>query len=147
MNCGGKMEIYICITPDGIRTRNRAVCRQVINPLDYRVVRFLSVHSILTTVKYMFVSIKSSDLKIQYRENSTSPLDWLLCAVWLMSDWLQITGWMIAEWMMVSSNRSDHSNRSVRSTFRQSYHDLNDLYKKRIVLFSEIVKWTLQTGV
>ena len=25
---------------------------------------------------------------LQYRENSTSPFDWLLCAVWLMSDWL-----------------------------------------------------------
>ena len=55
--------------------------------------------------------------QVQYRENSTSPFDWLLCAVWSMSDWLQITGWMIAEWMMVRSNQSDHSNRSMRSTF------------------------------
>ena len=54
---------------------------------------------------------------IQYSENSTSPFDWLLCAVWLMSDWLQITGRMIAEWMMVRSNQSDHSNRSMQSTF------------------------------
>ena len=43
---------------------------------------------------------------------------------------------------MVSSNRSDHSNRSMRSTFSQLYHDLNDLYKKRIVLVREIVKMT-----
>ena len=45
--------------------------------------------------------------------------------------------------MMVSSNRSDQSNRSMRSTSSQSYHDLDDLYKKRIVSFSEIVKMNL----
>ena len=44
--------------------------------------------------------------------------------------------------MMVSSNRSAHSNRKMRSTFSQSY-DLNDLYKKQIVSFSEIVKMNL----
>ena len=30
----------IYFTPDGIRTRNCPVCRQVIYPLDYRIVRF-----------------------------------------------------------------------------------------------------------
>ena len=45
--------------------------------------------------------------------------------------------------MTVSSNRTDHSNRSMRSTFSQSYHDLNDLYKKPIASFSEIVKMNL----
>ena len=50
--------MYKYFNPDGIRTRNRPACRQVIYPLDYRLVRFGSVHSILTTVKYRSVSKK-----------------------------------------------------------------------------------------
>ena len=68
MNCGKKSKniyIYIYIyIPDGIPTRNRPVCWQGIYPLDYHLIHFLRVHSVLTTVKYMFVSIKSCDLKI-----------------------------------------------------------------------------------
>ena len=57
MNCGRKIGKSFYFTPEEIRTRNRPVRRQMIYPLDYHLV-FWNVHSILTTLNYIFVSLK-----------------------------------------------------------------------------------------
>ena len=84
---------------------------------------------------------------IKKTKSSTVPRKFNI-TIWLIALRCLIDEWLIADhrlndcWMNDGSFQSIRSFKSFNAIYFQSYHDLNDLYKKRIGFFSEIGKRT-----